>query len=555
MGKNAFYNPDFDFWQRGTIFSTPTVYTSVYTADRWNILSTQPCQITQDTDSFAGSAFSMNITSGSTVGSPANNDIVALQQYIEGYEWKYYNDVSPGYQTIWLSFYYKTNFTGQPVYYTLNSGDGSRIFIEYFQISTSGVWTQVTLPISPPGTTGNWNYNNGVGLIFTICLMSGSNYWTSSSLDGWLTNNTPISYARSDQFNFCTSGNYIKFSQMQLQINQLDPVFNSRPYPSELINCQRYYTIMGDGSTTQPFGTGFASTPSTTTIYVPYPTTMRQPPAISYSALTDFNLTTSEAISNIIIPTPGTNAANLSVTPTTALPIADTTLMLLANTSSAKLTFNAELPIKLIPIGTNSGSGTVLSLTVSTTNVLNPGDLILVTVACDGMSSVIINCNLGVNMMTNIISQTFDTTGHLLVFNFKVTQVIAIGTAINVVFSAGISAAVMNAVQIIGTAQQTLDLTASQAGTSSSPSSGSTATTNFILEFAYGAVATVGPDTDTVGTWSNYFIPDTTIGSGTGVSDVFLRTGYYNTLFEAGYIAAMTGITSRPWGAAIATFY
>ncbi|MDH5722237.1 MAG: hypothetical protein OEY94_02815 [Alphaproteobacteria bacterium] len=93
-------------------------------------------------------------------------------------------------------------------------------------------------------------------------------------------------------------------------------------------------------------------------------------------------------------------------------------------------------------------------------------------------------------------------------------------------------------------------------GTSTTPSS-TAATTTQANEFLFGCIAANGPEID--GTWDAPFsaAPGTsaiaTSGQG-AASNIAVRTGYATVTATGSYLASMTGITSRDWAAAIATY-
>lgn len=91
---------------------------------------------------------------------------------------------------------------------------------------------------------------------------------------------------------------------------------------------------------------------------------------------------------------------------------------------------------------------------------------------------------------------------------------------------------------------------------SDAPSSGATATLAQALEIAIGAVATEGPSGDTAGTWSNSFTAGPRSGTtgGLAATNRTISLGYKIVSATDALTAAKTGITSRPWVAAIQTF-
>lgn len=93
-------------------------------------------------------------------------------------------------------------------------------------------------------------------------------------------------------------------------------------------------------------------------------------------------------------------------------------------------------------------------------------------------------------------------------------------------------------------------------GTSTTPSSGSTAATTWADEILLGAIATEGPDGDAPGTWDSPFIAGQRLGTTAGASpdlNITVSDGYRIVAEIGAYAASKTGITSRDWAAAILT--
>jgi hypothetical protein len=100
-----------------------------------------------------------------------------------------------------------------------------------------------------------------------------------------------------------------------------------------------------------------------------------------------------------------------------------------------------------------------------------------------------------------------------------------------------------------------LEQSSNDNGSGTAPSSGA-ATTVAADQLLIGAVGTEGPSGDTAGTWQNSFNAgprDGTTGD-TADTNITVSMGYRIVSAAASYTAAKSGITSRDWAAAIATF-
>jgi len=121
--------------------------------------------------------------------------------------------------------------------------------------------------------------------------------------------------------------------------------------------------------------------------------------------------------------------------------------------------------------------------------------------------------------------------------------------------AAGNAAGALLEIANVAAASQ-LDQTAAATGSSTSPSSGATSATTQAYEVVIGAIGTEGPGGDTQGSWSNGFQPIAYTGTtgGAAAANVSLSVGYKIVNATGAQTAAKTGITSRQWGAAVATY-
>jgi hypothetical protein len=121
--------------------------------------------------------------------------------------------------------------------------------------------------------------------------------------------------------------------------------------------------------------------------------------------------------------------------------------------------------------------------------------------------------------------------------------------------AAGNAAGALLEIANVAAASQ-IDQTAVATGSSTSPSSGATSATTQAYEVVIGAIGTEGPGGDTQGSWSNGFQPIAYTGTtgGAAAANVSLSVGYKIVNATGAQTAAKTGITSRQWGAAVATY-
>lgn len=103
----------------------------------------------------------------------------------------------------------------------------------------------------------------------------------------------------------------------------------------------------------------------------------------------------------------------------------------------------------------------------------------------------------------------------------------------------------------------TFDQPASSSGSSGTPNSTNTPTTSNSSELIVGAVGINGPDGDTPGTWNGTTTDNDqrlgTTGAG-ATSNVTINSAVKVVSSTGTYNASKTGMTSRQWGASVATY-
>jgi hypothetical protein len=105
-----------------------------------------------------------------------------------------------------------------------------------------------------------------------------------------------------------------------------------------------------------------------------------------------------------------------------------------------------------------------------------------------------------------------------------------------------------------GIADSPLDKTHAGNGTGTTPSTGASGTLSQAPELVIAAIATMGPVADAAGTW-NVVTGIDRVGVGSGGTAATIASGYGEVLEQAHSVTvSKSGITSRAWGACVATF-
>ena len=250
-GKNFIANGNFDWWQRGTSFASPTGNT--YLADRIVTLGgggtntiAQETSVIQD-----GSQYSLKITAG------ASSSFYNLASVLES------GMVSSlAGKTVTFSIYVRANAT-----YSGNVG----ITIDTGTVANSltGTWTtQASASTSP--TTSGWTR-----LTCTYAVPSGTTALRVTFL----------------QTSYQVSGAIQYWSQAQLEIGSVATPFSRAggTLSGELTACQRYYYQLSASFASDPYtyfsGNGYAATTTIARAFIPLPVSMRTTPSLATNTL------------------------------------------------------------------------------------------------------------------------------------------------------------------------------------------------------------------------------------------------------------------------------
>ena len=158
-------------------------------------------------------------------------------------------------ESVTLSFWVSSPKTGTHII-QLYDNDNARHISKSYTVSSADTWEKKTLTFVGD-TSGALDNNSDYSLQIYWWLLAGSNYQTgtlqSSSWDSFTAANAAVG-----QVNCLDStSNNFKLTGVQLEVGSTATPFEHRRYGDELIRCQRYFNMIGDGLY---FGTGKALT-------------------------------------------------------------------------------------------------------------------------------------------------------------------------------------------------------------------------------------------------------------------------------------------------------
>ena len=242
--RNLLINSGFDVWQRGTSFTG-----AGYTTDRWVVSTTESGTAITKTAN-RDKRNTLRITFGSTIS-------CNLDQRIEAFGNVGYN------QQVTLSFYVRgSRATTTDFCRIRNHTTSTTLETLTYDITTS--WTKVTKTFSANNT---WSKDDVARLYLFVA--DASSPWAS--------------------------GDWVEFSDVQLEVGDVATPFEHRSYGEELALCQRYFWRNAPETRYANIAQGRAES-SYVSLTINNPQTMRTNPSFSYSGLRAANGTLGSAL-------------------------------------------------------------------------------------------------------------------------------------------------------------------------------------------------------------------------------------------------------------------
>jgi len=215
---------------------TPTT-DGIYTLDRWKVRNGGAAgrfSVIQSSTSAANFSTSVLLTV-TTTAAPSGTEFYGLEQDVEGYNMADFGWGTANAQSVTVSFQVRSSLTGTYCVSIRNSA-ADRSYVAEFTINAANTFETKTITI-PAITTGTWLSTNGAGLLFVVCLGSGST--REGTAGSWQASNIVATSNQVDWINTASATFYI--TGVQLERGSTASSFEYRSYGSELALCQRYY--------------------------------------------------------------------------------------------------------------------------------------------------------------------------------------------------------------------------------------------------------------------------------------------------------------------------
>lgn len=239
--RNLIINGAMRVAQRGASTSVAAADGDTFSVDRFFVLITGNAQITYSRSTEAPVDFSNSIKLDVTTADTLNtNNQLKLEHRVEGNNSAFLNWGTPDAKTVTLSFWIKSNLTGNTQVAFVND-DNDRNYVATFTIDSANTWEQKTLTV-PGDTQGTWKTGNNIGIRLRWGSF-GTDYQTSS-VDQWVANATQLNSRSDSPINFASStDNELYLTGVQLEVGSKATPFEHRSFGDELQKCDRYCQV------------------------------------------------------------------------------------------------------------------------------------------------------------------------------------------------------------------------------------------------------------------------------------------------------------------------
>jgi hypothetical protein len=237
--RNIIINGDMSVSQRGTSHTTA----SGYTLDRWHLNdgTSGEFTVTQSTTVPTGQGFSSSYKLDCTTAdaSPSSSEYLIFNQRIEGQNLQYIKKGTSSAESLTLSFYVRSNKTGDYVA-ELRDADNTRNNTIKYTISSADTWEKKTLTFAGD-TSGALDNDNARSFDVNFWLLAGSNYTSGSFSSNTWSSITDANRAVGGTNIADSTSNEWYITGIQLETGSQASDFEFLPHDSILQKCYRYY--------------------------------------------------------------------------------------------------------------------------------------------------------------------------------------------------------------------------------------------------------------------------------------------------------------------------
>jgi len=286
--RNLIINGAMQVAQRGTQSITSADQTLYGSCDRWRCTgnpATARGDLKQSTDAPSGhsTSFELDVT---TAGTPTSTYFGRISQSLEGYDLKALEWGQATAKPVTLTFWIKSNVTGDFTVSLLNA-NSNRSYFEIYTINSADTWEQKTITFSGD-TVGSFSYDNTKQIEICFTHSADAATRTVTTQGSWVSGSGGFALASANPNIWSSTDNYLKITGVQLEVGTVATPFEHRSYGEELALCQRYFQStyeqgVAPGTATTVGGI-FSSTSAQNNyaaIPIQFPVKMRSAPSVT----------------------------------------------------------------------------------------------------------------------------------------------------------------------------------------------------------------------------------------------------------------------------------
>ena len=281
--RNRIINGDMRIAQRGTAAVTTS---QAFPVDRFRVPNNTDGAFSAQQDSSAPTGFTNSLkytvtTADTNLTTTQNTNVT---QVIEGTNIADLAWGTANARTVTLSFWVRSSLTGT-FGGGLRNGDNTRSYPFTYSISAANTWEYKTITIAGD-TSGTWSTGTNEGVSINFSLGAGPD--ASGTAGAWNSNNNPGATGQTQVIGTLNATWYI--TGVQLETGSTATPFERRPYGTELMLCQRYFTRFNGSALDRPWCVSAIYDSTTAYGVIPLPVTMRADPTITFSGSTVLRL-------------------------------------------------------------------------------------------------------------------------------------------------------------------------------------------------------------------------------------------------------------------------
>ena len=280
--RNKIINGGMAIAQRATSATVSTSHVGYKTVDRFTVSIGGGAVFTmsQSGDHPEGFSKSMKFDCTTADADAGTGDSFRVIYKGEGYDVQDIGKGTSGAKPVTLSFYIKTNKTGN---YQVNwrDVDNSRMVCGTYTVNSANTWERKVITFPTETSNGQFNNSNSAQLYLEWWFISGTSYNSGTAHATWDAYNNANRAANLNVNIGDNTDNVLYLTGVQFEIGSVATPFEHRSFHDDYLRCCRYYF---GGANTYSSGAnyyGCVYSSGTSMVRVPHPVPMRSTPTAS----------------------------------------------------------------------------------------------------------------------------------------------------------------------------------------------------------------------------------------------------------------------------------